>query len=73
MKVRRSNRLVDMTRYLMEHPRTLVSLKFFGERYGSAKSSISEDLSIIRRTLHTWSSGNPAWCQWWGPFDAALL
>ena len=23
MKVRRSNRLVDMTRYLMEHPRTL--------------------------------------------------
>ncbi|MCG4788696.1 pur operon repressor, partial [Roseburia faecis] len=29
----------------MEHPRTLVSLKFFGERYGSAKSSISEDLS----------------------------
>ena len=56
MKVRRSNRLVDMTRYLMEHPRTLVSLKFFGERYGSAKSSI-----------------NPAWCQWRGPFDAALL
>lgn len=57
MKVRRSNRLVDMTRYLMEHPRTLVSLKFFGERYGSAKSSISEDLSIIRRTLHTWGVG----------------
>lgn len=51
MKVRRSNRLVDMTHYLMEHPRKLVSLKFFGERFDSAKSSISEDLSIIRRTF----------------------
>lgn len=51
MKVRRSNRLVDMTRYLLEHPRKLVSLKLFGERYDSAKSSISEDLSIIRRTM----------------------
>lgn len=57
MKVRRSNRLVDMTRYLMEHPRTLVSLKFFSERYGSAKSSISEDLSIVKHTFHTWGEG----------------
>lgn len=57
MKVRRSNRLVDMTRYLMEHPRSLVSLKFFGQRYDSAKSSISEDLSIIRHTFHNWGMG----------------
>lgn len=57
MKVRRSNRLVDMTRYLMEHPRSLVSLKFFGERYDSAKSSISEDLSIIWYTFHSWGMG----------------
>lgn len=57
MKVRRSNRLVDMTRYLLEHPRTLVSLKFFSERYGSAKSSISEDLSIIKHTFQTWGEG----------------
>lgn len=51
MKVRRSNRLVDMTRYLLEHPRSLVSLKFFGERYDSAKSSISEDLGIVKHTF----------------------
>lgn len=57
MKIRRSNRLVDMTRYLLEHPRELVSLKFFGERYGSAKSSISEDLGIIRKTLQDWGVG----------------
>ena len=53
MKIRRSNRLVDMTRYLLEHPRSLVSLKFFGERYDSAKSSISEDLGIVKHTFQT--------------------
>lgn len=57
MKVRRSNRLVDMTRYLLDHPHELVSLKFFGERYHSAKSSISEDLSIIRKTMADWGVG----------------
>lgn len=47
MKFRRSERLVDMTHYLMNHPRELVSLTWFAERYQSAKSSISEDLGII--------------------------
>lgn len=57
MKIKRSDRLVDMTRYLLEHPRTLVSLKFFGERYDSAKSSISEDLGIIKRTFQERGTG----------------
>jgi purine operon repressor len=51
MKFRRSERLIDMTNYLLEHPRQLVSLTFFAERYGSAKSSISEDLAIIKETF----------------------
>ncbi len=51
MKFRRSERLIDMTNYLVEHPRQLVSLSFFSERYGSAKSSISEDLAIIKETF----------------------
>ena len=51
MKTRRSDRLIDMTRYFMERPHTLVSLTFFAERYESAKSSISEDLAIIKRTV----------------------
>ena len=40
-----------MTRYLLERPHTLISLTFFSERYESAKSSISEDLAIIKRTF----------------------
>jgi len=51
MKFRRSERLIDMTNYLLDHPRQLVSLTFFSERYGSAKSSISEDLGIIKETF----------------------
>lgn len=51
MKFRRSERLIDMTNYLLEHPHQLVSLTYFSERYGSAKSSISEDLAIIKETF----------------------
>lgn len=51
MKFRRSERLIDMTNYLLEHPRQLVPLTFFAERYDSAKSSISEDLAIVKQTL----------------------
>jgi purine operon repressor len=40
-----------MTNYLLEHPRQLVPLTYFAERYGSAKSSISEDLGIIKETF----------------------
>lgn len=53
MKFRRSERLVDMTNYLLEHPGQLVSLTFFAEKYSSAKSSISEDLTIIKKTFES--------------------
>lgn len=48
MKIKRSPRLVDMTQYLLSHPHKLVSLTFFVSRYESAKSSISEDLTILK-------------------------
>ncbi|HEY4554012.1 MAG TPA: pur operon repressor [Bacillaceae bacterium] len=51
MKFRRSERIIDMTHYLMNHPRELVSLTYFSQRYNSAKSSISEDLGIIKHTF----------------------
>ncbi|BAL61349.1 pur operon repressor [Melissococcus plutonius] len=52
MKIRRSERLIDMTQYLLNHPNTLISLTYFAERYYSAKSSISEDLAIIKKTFN---------------------
>ncbi|MFD2444314.1 pur operon repressor [Bacillus sp. CGMCC 1.16607] len=51
MKFRRSERLIDMTNYLLDHPRQLVPLTYFAEKYSSAKSSISEDLAIIKETF----------------------
>lgn len=51
MKFRRSGRLVDLTNYLLTHPHELIPLTFFSERYQSAKSSISEDLTIIKQTF----------------------
>ena len=58
MKWKRSERLVDMTRHLFEHPHTLIPLTYFSERYNAAKSSISEDLSIINETLETVGEGH---------------
>lgn len=57
MKWKRSERLVDMTRYLIERPYDLISLTLFSERYQSAKSSISEDLSIIDKTFQKQGTG----------------
>lgn len=51
MKVKRSERLIDITHYLIEHPHTLIPLTLFSKRYESAKSSISEDLTIVKETF----------------------
>lgn len=50
-KLKRSARLVDMTQFLLNRPHTLISLTAFAERYQSAKSSISEDLAIIKEVF----------------------
>lgn len=47
-RMRRSSRLVDMTQYLLTQPYRLIPLTYFAEKYDSAKSSISEDLVIIK-------------------------
>ncbi|WP_186575704.1 pur operon repressor [Aquibacillus kalidii] len=51
--MKRSDRLVAMTNYLIEHPMELVSLPFFSSTYDAAKSSISEDLAIINKMFQS--------------------
>jgi purine operon repressor len=51
MKWKRSERLVDMTHYLLDHPHKLIPLTYFSDLYESAKSSISEDLGIVKETF----------------------
>lgn len=50
-KLKRSARLVEMTQYLLFRPHSLIPLTVFAERYASAKSSISEDLAIIKEVF----------------------
>ena len=57
MKWKRSERLVDMTRHLLDCPHELIPLTFFSERYQSAKSSISEDLTIVKETFEEKGAG----------------
>jgi len=52
-KLKRSSRLVEMTQYLLANPHSLIPLTLFVNRYGSAKSSISEDLAIIKEVFET--------------------
>lgn len=52
-KLRRSARLVDMTHYLLARPHRLIPLSTFVERYQSAKSSISEDLAIVKDVMES--------------------
>jgi purine operon repressor len=57
-KLKRSARLVEMTQYLLARPHTLISLTAFAERYQSAKSSISEDLAIIKEVFEEEGTGD---------------
>ena len=48
MKMRRSSRIVAITKILSDKPYKLISLNQFTERFNAAKSTISEDLAIIK-------------------------
>ncbi|RWZ50161.1 pur operon repressor [Halobacillus fulvus] len=51
--MKRSERLVLMTHFILDRPRELISLPFFAEKYDAAKSSISEDLGIINKMFQS--------------------
>ncbi len=51
MKFKRSERIVYMTSYLLSHPNELVPLTYFVQKFEQAKSSISEDIQIIKETF----------------------
>ncbi len=48
MKLRRSERMAVMTEYLLNNPHKTTSLNYFAEEYQTAKSSISEDITLIK-------------------------
>lgn len=56
-KWRRSERVAIITKYLLDKPNTLISLNQFTNLFQAAKSSISEDISIIRDVFQQFGFG----------------
>ena len=48
-KVRRVERMVAMTKLLVDSPQKLISLNYFCDFFGMAKSTVSEDLNLIEK------------------------
>ena len=51
--MKRNERLVDFTNFLINHPNQMLNLNELSKHYEVAKSSISEDLVFIKRVLKT--------------------
>ncbi|MEZ7591044.1 pur operon repressor, partial [Veillonella atypica] len=49
-KVRRVERMVAMTKLLVDSPQKLISLNYFCDFFGMAKSTVSEDLTCVRQS-----------------------
>nr|PZN73462.1 MAG: pur operon repressor [Bacillota bacterium] len=56
-RMNRSQRLVLIMKLLSERPGELLPLSFFTERFGAAKSTISEDLALVKEALEADGSG----------------
>ena len=56
-KTRRLERLIILTKHLTEHPSHLFSMGEFADEFGCAKSTLSEDISLLRETLEAQGLG----------------
>ncbi|MCR4397583.1 MAG: pur operon repressor, partial [Firmicutes bacterium] len=57
-RVHRGERIALIVKALVERPSEVLSLSVFAERFGAAKSTLSEDLAIIRRGLESADGGS---------------
>ena len=56
-KVRRVERMVAMTKLLVDSPQKLISLNYFCDFFGMAKSTVSEDLTCVRQSMEHFQLG----------------
>lgn len=56
--MKRSGRIAAMVKIFTDHPNEIFNLNYFCEMFGSAKSTISEDINIIRNSLVEKKLGN---------------
>ena len=56
-KIKRSDRLVAMTRILAQNPNKIISFQGFCDQFHAAKSTISEDIAMIARVMEVYELG----------------
>jgi purine operon repressor len=56
-KMSRSERIGVMTKILLDQPNQIYTLNYFSELFGVAKSTISDDVMLLRRALDTFNLG----------------
>lgn len=56
-KIRKTERIIALTKLLIDMPGRLFPLSYFSGIFGSAKSTLSEDMSVIRQTLRRLGQG----------------
>ncbi len=56
-KISKAQRLSLITKILVEHPFKLYTLQYFSERFDCAKSTLSEDITVIQETIQSMDEG----------------
>lgn len=56
-KLKRNERIAAMVKILSDQPNKIFTLNFFTERFNSAKSTISEDIVIVKQTMEKMELG----------------
>ncbi len=56
-RIRRNERMAAMTRILAASPNKVFTLSYFGELFGAAKSTLSEDIDILGDTMQSFGLG----------------
>ena len=56
-RMSRSERIGVMTKILLDQPNQIYTLNFFSELFGVAKSTVSDDIVLLRRALDTFDLG----------------
>ncbi|SKA78803.1 purine operon repressor, PurR [Clostridium sp. USBA 49] len=56
-KINRNTRIAAITKILIENPNKVINLNTFTEKFNSAKSTISEDILVIKETLNKFNMG----------------
>lgn len=56
-KFSRNQRVIGITKILTENPNKVITLNVFTEKFNAAKSTISEDIVIVRDVMETLSMG----------------